>query len=566
MSGTEERPLPPREWLEDLKDNNPDPDPDNSIYLGQHQTKHLGSHDHAFAVSKISSEVAAFYAASKPFRIYHGSTNSTRPANFRASHMVDTSHLNHILSVNREGMTCLVEPNVPMDALVDFLQPFGLVPPVVMEFPGITVGGGFAGTSGESSSFKYGFFDNTVASIEIVLGNGEVATASESERPDLFAGAAGSFGTLGVVTLLKLKLVKGSFWVELTYYPVTSTAQALHVIEEKNTDEKVDYLDGILYSKTSGVIITGRRHSEPSLGGKKVVRFTRDNDPWFYLHAEKVLKSSSKATEPYQDVTALKDYLFRYDRGAFWTGRYAFKYFLVPFTWFTRLILDYFMHTRVMYHALHKSGQSDLYIIQDLAIPWSRTEEFINWLNEEFGLYPLWLCPLKIDGERTSTFHPTATKRDLMINVGLWGPGPRNRTAFVAKNRELEKKVRQLGGMKWLYAHVYYTAEEFQSIYDHTDYDKLRSKYHAERLPNVYDKVHTPIEDRRSLRRKIVMAIWPLSGIYGVLMALLGGSYLVRGGRQERRSAITAAVVGLLIGLLVDIPWLFSVVREWTGI
>lgn len=89
-------------------------------------------------------------------------------------------------------MICQVEPNVPTDALVEFLQPFGLVPPVVMEFPGITVGGGFAGTSGESSSFKYGFFDRTVQSIEIVLGNGEVVTASERERPDLFAGGAGS--------------------------------------------------------------------------------------------------------------------------------------------------------------------------------------------------------------------------------------------------------------------------------------------------------------------------------------------------------------------------------------
>lgn len=50
----------------------------------------------------------------------------------------------------------------------------GLVPLVVMEFPGITVGGGFSGTSGEKlSSFRHGAFDNTVNWIEIVLPNGE---------------------------------------------------------------------------------------------------------------------------------------------------------------------------------------------------------------------------------------------------------------------------------------------------------------------------------------------------------------------------------------------------------
>ena len=46
-----------------------------------------------------------------------------------------------------------------MDALVAATLPHALLPLVVMEFPGITVGGGFSGTSGESSSFRHGPFD-----------------------------------------------------------------------------------------------------------------------------------------------------------------------------------------------------------------------------------------------------------------------------------------------------------------------------------------------------------------------------------------------------------------------
>jgi len=105
--------------------------------------------------------------------------------------MVDTSQLNHVLKVDGKSKTCLVEPNVPMDQLVDAVRPYGLVPPVVMEFPGITVGGGFAGTAGESSGFKYGFFDSTVNWIEVVLATGEVVTASPTEHSDLFYAAAG---------------------------------------------------------------------------------------------------------------------------------------------------------------------------------------------------------------------------------------------------------------------------------------------------------------------------------------------------------------------------------------
>ena len=73
---------------------------------------------------------------------------------------------------------------------------------VVIEFPGITVGGGFSGTSAESSSFKQGFFDRTISSIEIVLANGDVVACSEAENTDLLHGAAGAMGTLGIVTLL----------------------------------------------------------------------------------------------------------------------------------------------------------------------------------------------------------------------------------------------------------------------------------------------------------------------------------------------------------------------------
>jgi len=59
-----------------------------------------------------------------------------------------------------------------------------------------TVGGGFAGTAGEISFFRYGFFDRTINWIEMVLANGEIIKASSSEHSDIFYGAASSFGTL----------------------------------------------------------------------------------------------------------------------------------------------------------------------------------------------------------------------------------------------------------------------------------------------------------------------------------------------------------------------------------
>lgn len=94
---------------------------------------------HNIAVDAISARVRQFYVQKEKFRIYHGSTNSTRQPAVKSNKILDTSDLSHILKVDVKARTVLVEPNVPMDQLVEETLKHGLIPPVVMEFPGITV-------------------------------------------------------------------------------------------------------------------------------------------------------------------------------------------------------------------------------------------------------------------------------------------------------------------------------------------------------------------------------------------------------------------------------------------
>lgn len=491
--------------------------------------------DHKTAVAGISSRISSFYAKQTPFRIYHGSTNSTQHRKVDPNRVVDTSRLNHVFNVDTKTKTCLAEPNVAMDELVDAVAPYGLLPPVVMEFPGITVGGGFAGTAGESSGFKYGFFDSTINWVEMVLPDGGIVTASPTERKDLFYGAAGTLGTLGVATLFEIQLVEAKQYVELTYHPVGNVKEALDIMTAATKITANDFVDGIQYASDRGVIVTGRLTNDLT-PGVSVQRFSRARDPWFYIHVE---RTASRSLEPLKEATPVRDYLFRYDRGAFWTGKYAFEYFITPFNRITRWALDYFMHTRVMYHALHASGHASKYIVQDLLLPQRTAEELIHWVSESFGFWPLWLCPLK-PGQEVA-MHPHLADGDYdedktirFVNIGVWGPGPTNYEAFVKVNRELERKVRELGGIKWLYAQAYYSEEEFWSIYDKKWYDALREKYHATYLPNVYQKVRVDLsrlysksETWNEWLRSIAWNTWPVSGVYGVLKTLYEREYLL---------------------------------------
>jgi Delta24-sterol reductase len=492
---------------------------------------------HREAVAVIAATIRQFYDRKEPFRIFHGSTNSTRPLSLQRNGMVDTSSLKHVLSVDREKKTVLVEPNVPMDELVKATLEHDLVPPVVMEFPGITVGGGFAGTSGESSSFKYGFFDKTVNWIEIVLANGEVATASPNENADLFQGAAGSFGTLGVTTLLELRLIAAKKYIELTYLPVPNTAEAIRKMKKISQYPDLDYLDAIMFSPTSGVVMGGKLTNTPR-PSFALQTFHRPRDPWFSLHAQ----TQPNTTE----VIPLTSYLFRYDRGAFWTGVHAFRYFKVPFNPLTRWCLDYFMHTRVMYHALHESGHMDRYVLQDLVLPHGHAEAFVRHVDAELGIYPLWLCPVRKMGAGERSFHPHAGEDEMPVNIGVWGPGPTDRERFVEVNRRLEMKLRELGGMKWLYAQVFYAEEEFWALYDRSGYEALRRKYHATSLLSVYEKVKRTVRKTSGIKR-VVFSIWPLSGLYGVWRSFIGGDYLIA--RERSGILFWSLLIASLVGI-----------------
>lgn len=493
---------------------------------------------HNIAIDAISTRVRKFYIQKEKFRIFHGSTNSTRQPGAKSKKIVDTSDLSHILKVDVEAQTALVEPNVPMDRLVEETLKHGLIPPVVMEFPGITVGGGYAGTSGESSSFKHGFFNCTINYVEMVLANGDVVICSDSENPDLFHGAAGAVGSIGITTLVEIQLKVAKKYVETTYHPISGLSEVIETMQQIVLDPTLDYVDGILFSKTQGVIITGRLTDNPQ-NGTQVRRFSAASDPWFYLHVKDTI---SKKIEPTTEAIPLAEYLFRYDRGAFWVGASAFEYFRTPFNRFTRWLLDDVLHTRMLYTALHASGHSREFIVQDMALPYSNAAQLIEYTNKAFAIFPLWLCPLRQSSLPTMHPHSYETEADgntqvPMLNIGLWGHGPAKYDDFVTVNRDLERKLQELGGMKWLYAHTYYTEQEFWNIYDREWYDALRDKYSAVSLPSVYEKVTVDVEAEKratatSFPGNWLLSTWPISGSYGILKAIISGSYL-----QARKSA-----------------------------
>jgi len=239
------------------------------------------------------------------------------------------------------------------------------------------------------------------------------------------------------------------------------------------------------------------------------------------------------------EFVPLVDYLFRYDRGAFWVGKYSFQYFITPFNRVTRFILNPLLHTRTLYRALHHSGLVDYYMVQDVGVPCDKVSEFADWLHDGLQIYPLWLCPLRLTRDTPNARHglhsefadlKPGSEASTAMNFGIWGPISSNvrsldRDECVRQNRLLEEKVLALGGKKWLYSQAYYTEDEFWAHYDRGSYDDVRAKYGADWMPSVYDKVKGDVETQD---RHLFWSIWPVRGLYSLLMTVLGGDYLLK--------------------------------------
>src|SRR5271169_2157941 len=170
---------------------------------------------------------------------------------------IDVRAFHHVLNVDAERLTADVEGMTTYEELADETLKSGLLPTVVPQLKTITIGGAISGIGIESSSFKYGLVHETVEEMEILLGDGSTIVCSRTQNPDLFYGFPNSYGTLGYVLRLKVKLIPAKRYVKLTHARFTEPAKFFAQIEALCASSRFDYIDGAVFSGDEMYITTG---------------------------------------------------------------------------------------------------------------------------------------------------------------------------------------------------------------------------------------------------------------------------------------------------------------------
>ncbi len=390
-----------------------------------------------------------------------------------AKRRIDVRDFNHVLKIDADVLIADVEGMTTYEELADETLKFNLLPTVVPQLKTITIGGAVSGLGIESSSFKYGLVHETVEELEVLLADGSTLVCSSTQNSDLFHGFPNSYGTLGYVLRLKVKLVPTKQNVRLTYRRFSDHAKLFAELNAICSGGRFDFVDGVVFGSDEAYIVTGE--------------FT-DSAPYTSDYTyRKIFYQSIRRRET--DYLTAKDYIWRWDTDWFWCSEVFHAQNPLVRALAGRRLLNSRTYQLIMRLSRRLPVRSNSEsVIQDVDIPIDHAPEFLDFLLHEIGILPIWLCPFKSYDPGVIYTLCSVDPHTLYVNFGFWDMLPKaGSDGFY--NRKIETKALELHGVKGLYSSAYYDEETFWSIYDRKSYEALKQKYDPNhRFRNLYEK------------------------------------------------------------------------------
>ncbi len=308
-------------------------------------------------------------------------------SSYKSSCIKINNPFDDIIELNTKTLTVHVGAMITMGKLMNYLYPLGYALQVVPEFKSLTVGGLIVGGGLESSSVHYGLFPLQCIEYTIVLGTGEVKKVSEEEEPELFSSIPLSYGTLGTLVDVRMKIISIKPNIHLECIVISDYELIQHNLQELLKDTSgYDFIEGIIYSKSKTIIIKGKFIDKLIY---PVIDSVTWYDPFFYQTIETYVDEGKL----YCSMNLL-EYYFRHDRGSFWVLKHVMGDNKV-----SRLINPFVNHAsdkklvmqRIMSGILNYRNIE----IQDSVVPLSNVQDILKFADKHYSIYPIWLCPCR---------------------------------------------------------------------------------------------------------------------------------------------------------------------------
>jgi FAD/FMN-containing dehydrogenase len=420
---------------------------------------------------------------SGPLGLEKRTSNLFRDRAERAKQRLDLSAFCHVLEVSTTNGWVDAEGLTTYEDLVSATLPHGAMPAVVPQLKTITIGGAAAGVGIEATSFRYGLVHETLLEFEVLLPGGDIVLCTPgNEHRDLFLAFPNSYGTLGYALRLRQRTLPVKACVRVEHRRYAAPRGFFAALAEQCTGG-ADFIDGVIFGPQQLVL--------------NVAQFV-DEAPWLSDYGFEQIYYRSLLDKDI-DYLRAKDYLWRWDTDWFWCSKNLGAQHPLVRQLLGRKRLNSRTYTRAMRWnarwgltrglARLRSRYPEA-VIQDVDIPLPYAEEFLDFLQRDIGILPIWICPLRpADRVDRYTLYPLDPDTRY-VNFGFWDTiyarAPHEPGHY---NRLVESEVLRLRGIKSLYSDSFYTREAFAQAYGMVEYEALKAKYDPQgRALGLYEK------------------------------------------------------------------------------
>lgn len=424
-------------------------------------------------------------------RLAKKSSNLFRMRTEAKARQLDVRRLHRVIEIDPEQRVAEVEGMTTFEDFADAALLQGLRPPVVPELKTITVGGAVSGLGIEASSFRHGLVHETVEEMEILCGDGTLRVCRpDNEHADLFHAIPNSYGTLGYILRLRVKLLPAGPFVRLTHRRFLERTPFLSAMESacEQSPHAPDFVEGVAFAPNDFVLTTSR--------------LTHEGGPLSDYKGMQIYYQSLRSRN--EDLMTVRDFLWRWDPDWFWCSRS----FGMQNPFLRRLLGRWMLRSSAYWNiqALYRRWNLEErmrkmrgimrmpverfeQVIQDVEIPFGKSPEFIEFYFREIDIRPCWICPMRpLDAAANWTLYAMEPGA-LYLNFGFWGSVTASDQAAGHFNRRIERIVDRLGGRKSLYSASFFPEDEFWRIYNGVAYRPLKAKYDPQgALGNLYQK------------------------------------------------------------------------------
>jgi cytokinin dehydrogenase len=150
----------------------------------------------------------------------------------------DMSTLKEVHRVAKD--VAVVDAGCSWGDVLDATLPLGLTPPVLPDYPGLSVGGTLSIGGIGPSTYRYGAQVDNVARLQVVTGDGHIHWCSPSSKRDLFEAALAGQGQCAVIARAELRLVPAPAMVRVFSLAYPDVATAMSDAERLTDDGRFD--------------------------------------------------------------------------------------------------------------------------------------------------------------------------------------------------------------------------------------------------------------------------------------------------------------------------------------